>query len=218
MRTTQASLLLLFLLFLLCALAPQSALLGEPEGESALLIQEHSSKIDYPSQGDESLDIAHRGRIYRARVLHPEVVAGPHFSTALFWVGKEGEEPFSGIGGMVSVPTRAQGLSWHSLNKSYFFSEKQGEPESTPKSLSGLLTIDGWDNADWGAGGLLYLYDGEICSVWAWTYTREPDEAKGSYQFCSVNDATQPLPGDWEKRLSPLLEKAEIAADYWPGP
>lgn len=211
----------LFALSLFCVLLPQSLLLGEPKAAQGLILKEYSSQIDYPTKGDESLDIIYQGRIYHARVLHPEIVPGPHFSTALFWVGTEGEMPTSGIGGLVSAPTQGQGLNWHSLNWVSFFSESQGKPEEGGKSdeiLSGFLAVDGQDNADWGASGLLYLYDGKACTLWSWIYSREPEEAKGVYTIVSANDPAKALPANWRKRLSPLLEKAEVAADYWPGP
>lgn len=214
----------LLLLSLLCAILPQSVLLGEPNDKKALsplFLKEYRSQTSYPTQGDEALDITRGGRVYRLRVLHPQVVDGPHFSTALFWVGKDGDEPTSGIGGMVSSLTRAEGLSWHSLDQAIFFSETQGSAQADGKGehgLSGVLAIDGWDNADWGAGGLLYLYDGARCTLWKWTYTREPEEAKGTYQIVALQDATKPLPAEWQKRLNPVLERAEVAADYWPGP
>ena len=76
---------------------------------------------------------------------------------------------------------------------------------------------DGWDNIDWGASGLLFLYDGLETTSWKWAYSRELDEAAGSYRITESSDDSKEAPADLVSRITVVLDYAAREADFWPG-
>lgn len=147
------------------------------------------------------------------KILHPEVMDGPHFSTPFFWVSKEGKAnklPDKLPDDILTLKTHIGGLSWHSIN-GYFLAENEGP-------LRGFFLEDGFDNADNGSSGLIFLYDGKESTAWSWNYERDPKESKGSYRIASADQLAKPLPSHLLKTLAPLLNLAEKEADGWPGP
>ena len=178
-----------------------------------------SSGVDYPDQGDEALDIAYEGKMYHARVLHPEVVPGPHFSAAMFWVseipsGRKSENEAFDFPSFLALRLVAAGLGWDSLYHVLFFAE-EGREEG---ALRGFFCESGYDNADWGQSGLIFLHDGKRSSAYTWSYKRTPQQRRGTYELRERNDSNAPVSAALRKRLDPLLKHAEEAADGWPGP
>jgi hypothetical protein len=190
--------------------------IGEPTFEdkvskdkSDLHIQKCNSGIDDPTEGDESASVSYAGSAYHVKILHPKVMDGPHFSTPFFWVirkGKENHLPED----ILTLKTHIGGLSWHSV-KGYFFAEKEG-------SLGGFFLEDGFDNADNGSSGLIFVNDGKASSGWSWSYRRDAKESKGSYRIASADPWAQPMPPHLLKALAPVLKFAEKEANAWPGP
>lgn len=177
--------------------------------DSPLIIKPVSSGVDYPTKGDESLDVGHGDYIYHLRIVHPKVVEGPHFSSPFFWVSEEGEEGFSLP--FLTVRSHVGGLSWYSCNWGYFFAEKKGR-------LRGFFLENGFDNADNGSAGLLLLHDGKESTAWTWRYDRPAAQRRGDYKIADVHNAEKPLPEGIWKRVQAVLDHAAKEADYWPGP
>jgi hypothetical protein len=116
---------------------------------------------------------------------------------------------------MISPPSHVGALTWHSANTAYFFAE---ESKGGANPFAGFFLQDGWDNADWGASGLLFVYDGNEVSAWNWGYSRQPEEKRGRYMITNVMDKSKPAPDSLIERLTPILDRAERDADSWPGP
>ena len=173
------------------------------------------SGVDHPDKGDESVLIISGKNTYRLKVLHPKVINGPHFSVPFFWVGFKDKGNDFNWNSLVSKESFASGLTWHSAS-GYFFEES--EKKKNVLRYSGFLTIDGQDNADWGATGLLFLYDTKKSSIWKWTYTRSPEKSKGHFKLESARIGQKGDVKAIRKRLSSLFEYAEKQADAWPGP
>ena len=85
--------------------------------------------------------------------------------------------------------------------------------------IIGFLTIDGQDNADWGAmGGLYYYYDqGESRSL-RWVYERDPENERGKFSLYENMATGEQASRRVKKVLRPVLERAERDAGAWPGP
>lgn len=177
--------------------------------DAPLIIKPCSSGIDYPTKGDEAVDVTHGEHIYHVRIYHPKVVEGPHFSSPFFWLSKRGAEGFSWP--ILTVRSHVGGLSWYSCNQGYFFAEKKG-------SLRGFFLENGFDNADNGSSGLLLFHDGEVSTAWKWVYQRPASQRKGKYVIADAHDSKKALPAAIWKRLQTLLDHAEKEADFWPGP
>lgn len=185
--------------------------LGEKAGiDNPFHIQKCSSGKDYPTKGDESVSVDYKKHSYHVRILHPKVIKGPHFSTPFFWVSERGKKnDFSSL--PITVRTHIGGLSWHSANfGSYFFAEKNG-------ALRGFFLEDGFDNADNGSSGLMFLHDGKDAAVWRWTNDGRRKKVKSVYRIFSCDDAKKPAPASLIKKLAPLLDFAEEEAGGWPG-
>jgi hypothetical protein len=198
-----------WLLFI--AALPMVAVHGQASDEKAALhVQKCHSAIGYPTEGDESLDVKYAGLEYHLRILHPKVVGGPHFSTPFFWISKAGEIEGDLPDGIVTLKTHIGGLSWHAI-RGYFFAENEG-------ALRGFFLEDGFDNADNGSSGLIFLFDGKESTAWRWNYDRDSSKSKGSYRIASADGLANPLPRHLLKALAPLLNLAEKEADAWPGP
>lgn len=180
----------------------------EIEGEDRFHIQKCSSGVEYPTEGDESIDIEYGDRGHHVRILHPRFFTGPHFSSPFFWVSKSGE--VESRNQFIAVRTVTGGLTWNSIN-GYFFAENKG-------SLRGFFLEDGCENADFGSSGLLFLFDGDKCSAWKWSYLRQAEEKKGTFHVTEADDPTKPAPSELLKQLSQVFEHAEAQADAWPGP
>ena len=186
------------------------------EGEVIFHIEECSSGIDYPTKGDEWLKVT-RGKFdYHLHISHPQVIDGPHFSVPFFWVSPKGKFRDFEWNSLVSTKPHVGGVSWHSAcNEAYFFSEDLNGGEV---GFRGFFLVDGQDNMDWGASGLLFVYDGKVSTVWRWEYARDPKKKKGVYSFHqSGNEEVKP-PEDMMKRISPVFKHAETEAEAWPGP
>jgi len=190
--------------------------IGEPTFEdkfsnekSDLHIQKCNSGIDDPTKGDESASASYAGSTYHVKILHPKVMEGPHFSTPFFWVSRKGKENHLPKD-IITLETHIGGLSWHSV-KGYFFAEKDG-------TLGGFFLEDGFDNADNGSSGLIFVDDGKASSGWSWSYRRDTKESKGSYRITSADPWAKPMPPHLLKALAPVLKLAEKEANAWPGP
>ena len=190
--------------------------IGEPtfedkvsKEESDLHIQKFNSGIDDPTEGDESTSVSYEESDYHVKILHPKVMDGPHFSTPFFWVSRKGKENHLPKD-ILTLKTHIGGLSWHSI-EGYFFAEKEG-------SLGGFFLEDGFDNADNGSSGLIFVNDGKASSGWSWSYRRDTKETKGSYRIASADPWAQPMPPHLLKALAPVLKLAEKEANAWPGP
>lgn len=182
---------------------------GRPiKGEDRFDIQNCSSGVEYPTEGDESIDIDYGDRGFHVRILHPGFFAGPHFSSPVFWVSKSGE--VESPNHFVAVRTTAGGLTWNSIN-GYFFAGKKG-------TLRGFFLEDGRENADFGSSGLLFLFDGAQSSAWKWSYMRRAEEKKGTFRVTEADDPAKPAPDELLEQLSQVFEHAEAQADAWPGP
>ncbi len=182
---------------------------AEEKKPSTLEINKVSSGIAYPTKGDESLKIKHGELTYHAKVLHPKVLDGPHFSTPFFWATKKGE--FNVFEGLVTWKTHIGGLDWLSLNNGYFFTEKKGK-------LRGFFFEDGFDNYDNGSSGLIVIFKDQLPIVWKWEYDRDPNKPKGHYIITDINDPKKAAPAALFKQLDEVLKLAEKEADAWPGP
>jgi len=106
------------------------------------------------------------------------------------------------------------GLHWNSANVAYFFAEVK---KDEPHPLKGFFLVNGADNADSGATGLLFLFDGKNSSAWTWTYSQPPDEKRSRYQITGATDG-KTAPTDLLKRLDQVLKHAEREAGGWTGP
>jgi hypothetical protein len=201
-----------FLFFLLSlAAVPMATVRGQTSNEKAgLHIQKCHSGIDYPTKGDESVNVSYKGVTYHLKILHPKVMEGPHFSTPFFWISKGDEIQGHLPNGILTLKTHIGGLNWHSI-RGYFFAENEG-------SLRGFFLEDGFDNADNGSSGLIFINDGKDSIAWRWIYDRDPNKSKGSYRIVSADELAKPLPPHLLKVLAPLLDLAEKEADAWPGP
>jgi hypothetical protein len=178
------------------------------KGEEGFHIQKCSSGVEYPTKGDEAVNVEYGDSGYHVRILHPNLAPGPHFSTPVFWVSRGGETDFERQ--FIAVPTSVGGLTWNSIN-GYFFAEKQG-------GLRGFFLEDGFENSDFGSSGLLFLCDGDECSAWKWSYLRNAGEKKGRFQVTNAADPSKLAPDKILKRLGTVLKYAETEADAWPGP
>ena len=180
------------------------------EAEAKLHIEKCNSGVDYPTKGDESVDVRYGDHIYHLRIYHPKAAgeSGPHFSTPIFWTSKHGDKHSAGH--FLVLKTHLGGLSWHSI-RGYFFAEKAGK-------LRGYFIEDGFDNADNGSSGLILLQDDGGESAWSWTYVRDPKKTKGTYRITSAEDPKQKAPEALLRRISEVLNLAEKEADAWPGP
>lgn len=197
------------LTFLMLAIMSIGSLYGQtPSEKTPFHIQPCNSGIDYPTKGDESVNVNYGKLTYHVRIYHPEVIKGPHFSTPFFWVSSQEGETF--YDSLISVRSHMEAMSWYSIH-GYFFAEKKG-------TLRGFFLEDGVDNADNGASGLLFLYDGKKSTAWRWGYDRDPHKKKGSYHIISADALKKPAPADLIKKLAPILNHAEKQADAWPGP
>jgi hypothetical protein len=179
-----------------------------PKVEAKFHIEKCDSGIDYPTDGNESVDVKHGNHSFHVRIYHPKVIEGPHFSSPFFWISDQDDgldfESF------ITVRSHVGGLSWHSAD-GYFFAEKEG-------ALRGFFLEDGFDNADNGSSGLLFLRDKGQSSAWRWSYVRPASEKKGHYEITDANDTTKILPDALLKRIAPILDHAEHEAGAWPGP
>lgn len=190
---------------------------AKPEEEDKpLLIRECSSGVDYPDKGDETLAIDHGDLTFHVKILHPKIVEGPHFSTPFFWVSKQGaaEEGFD-RDAFVTLMTDVGAVNWNSANHGYFFAEKK--PEGG-KALRGFLLENGYDNADSGCHGLLFLFDGERASAWNWSYHRQEADKGPVFRVTGPDRADEALPEAIFRRISPVLEHAKEEASGWTGP
>ncbi len=198
-----------FLAVLSVIMASGLALGGTGEDQSPLHIQKCSSGKDYPTKGDESVRVDYGKHSYHVSILHPKVLKGPHFSTPFFWVSERGKK--HDFVSLITVRSHIGGLSWHSANLgSYFFAEKKG-------NLRGFFLEDGFDNADDGSSGLIFLHDGKDAVVWRWTNGGRRKKVKGVYRIFSCDDANTPAPASLIKKLALILEHAEEEAGGWPG-
>ena len=192
------------LLLLCCELVYGEA----PKIEVQFHIEKCSSGIDYPTKGDESVDVEYEGRKYHVRIYHPHVVDGPHFSTPFFWIsGKDQKAEYQSL---LSVRSLIAGLGWHSID-GYFFAELDGE-------LRGFFLEDGFDNADNGSSGLIFLHDGGKSSAWKWSYIREARQNEGQYEITDANDPKKAVPEALLRRIASVIEYAAVQAEFWPGP
>lgn len=96
----------------------------ESQVEEGFHIEKVSSGVDYPTKGNEAIDVRFSDRIFHVRIFHPKVIEGPHFSTPFFWTSVP-EEP-NGFDGYLTLATHFGGLSWHSIN-GYFFAETDAD-------------------------------------------------------------------------------------------
>lgn len=179
-----------------------------PKAEAKFHIEKCSSGVDYPTKGDEAVNVEHGDRVFHVRIYHPKVVEGPHFSTPFFWGSERGKK--DSYNDIMAVRPHVGGLSWHSIN-GYFFAEKDG-------TLKGFFLEDGFDNADNGSSGLLFLRDNGKSSAWRWSYVRSAAEKKGRYEVVDANNSKKAAPAALLRRLFPILDHAEVQADFWPGP
>jgi hypothetical protein len=181
----------------------------DSDENTTLHIQKVQSGIDHPTKGNESVEVNYSGSTYHMKILHPKVIDGPHFSTPFFWTSRNGDIR-SIPEDIVTFQTHIGGLSWHSI-RGYFFAENEG-------SLRGFFVEDGFDNADNGSSGLIFVQDGKKSSGWIWIYERDSNESKGSYRITSADRRTESMPPPLLKALAPVLNLAEKEADAWPGP
>jgi len=176
--------------------------------ENPLHIEKCSSGIHYPTKGDESLDLKYKDHVYHLRIYHPKVVEGPHFSTPFFWASDAKEKKTYHT--VVTLPSHIGGLSWYSIN-GYFFAEKNGK-------LRGFFLENGFDNADNGSTGLIFLHDGATPTAWRWIYDRDPNKEKGTYRVVSTDKSENPAPKELISKISAVMNLAEKEANAWPGP
>lgn len=194
---------LVFLLMMGCLV-----LFPRLKADEGFHIRKCSSGVEYPTDGDESVDVEYGGRGYHVRILHPKLAPGPHFSTPVFWVSQSGETDFERQ--FISLPTSVGGLTWNSINGYFFAEENDG--------LRGFFLEDGFENSDFGSAGLLFLFDGNKCSAWKWSYLRQAGQTKGMFQITDAADPAKPAPDELFKQLGSVLKHAETQADAWPGP
>jgi hypothetical protein len=199
----------LCVLLLTLILSVNYALHGQtPKVEAQFHIEKCTSGIDYPTKGDESVDVKHGGHTFHVRIYHPKVVEGPHFSSPFFWISSRDKGLV--YESIVTVRSHVGGLSWHSAN-GYFFAAKERE-------LRGFFLEDGFDNADNGSSGLIFLSDEGKTSAWRWSYIRPASEKKGRYVIVDANETNKAAPASLLKQIAPVLDHAEVEADFWPGP
>ena len=152
--------------------------------ETQFHIEKCKSGIDYPTKGDESVDVKYKNHVFHVRIYHPKVVEGPHFSTPFFWISERGKK--NSYDNFATLRPHIGGLSWHSIN-GYFFAEKEG-------ALRGFFLEDGFDNADNGSSGLLFLHENGESFAWRWFYTKQANQKKGRYEITDANNAKKDAP------------------------
>jgi hypothetical protein len=180
-----------------------------PSNASGLLhIEKCSSGIEYPDKGDESVDVVYNSKIYHLRIFHPRSPKSAHFSSPFFWVSEQNIE--NSEQDYLSIRSHIGVLGWHSI-RGYFFAEKK-------RAIRGYFIQDGFDNADWGSSGLLFLHDGKSSRVWRWVYERSPGKKKGKYDIFSMGQKHKKAPVDVVDRIKDVLALAENEANAWPGP
>jgi len=180
----------------------------KPKVETQFHIEKCTSGIDYPTKGDESVDVKYGDHVFHVRIYHPIVVEDLYFSTPLFWISKQKYGLV--YKSFVTVRSHVGVLSWHSIN-GYFFAAKHG-------TLRGFFLEDGFDNWDNGSSGLLFLHDDGKSSAWRWRYVRPASQKKGHYKIVDANNAKKAAPATLLKKIAPILDYAEVQADFWPGP